>query len=89
MDLVYNFNNYKLLSRHKPEESILYIIEYMIMIAPTCLVRQSVDSLNAIKFENAAHVFWQRGRIRPHKVISDRNNVLLPIQGSDNLLWIT
>lgn len=44
------------------------------------------DSLDAIEIENRSHVLRQRCGIGPHEVICDRNNVLLPSQGGDNLL---
>lgn len=55
--------------------------------APVLVV--NVDSLDAVKLENGSHVLRKRVGIRPLKVVSDRNNVLLPFESGDNLLKIT
>ena len=44
------------------------------------------DSLDAIEVENRSHVLWQSHGVRPHKIICDRNYVLLTSQGRHNLL---
>lgn len=49
----------------------------------------NIDSLDAVKGENSAHVLRKRVGIRPLKVVSNRNNVLLAFEGGDNLLQVT
>lgn len=49
----------------------------------------NIDSLDAVKSKNSAHILRKRVGIRPLEVVSDRNNVLLPIESGNNLLQIT
>lgn len=44
------------------------------------------DSLDPVEIEDCSHVLGQRHRIRPHKVIRDWDDVLLAIQGRNDLL---
>lgn len=44
------------------------------------------NSLDAVEVEYGSHVLGQRHRVGPGEVICDRNDVLLPSQGGDDLL---
>lgn len=44
------------------------------------------DSLDTVEIENGSHVLGQGHRIRPQKIICDGDDVLLAVQGRNNLL---